>query len=477
MAGLLVAARHATRRGLVFGATPAFSDAASTTSGSAAATAAAFMVLPSNLLVSSSSIERTTTRQLRRRLSTLPRHRSSSGSSGEVSNFPGASSAFVHQLKVNSTHELTPNPCFRVMGPDGIVIEGADMPDVSDDTAVSWYREMVQVSVMDNLLDMAQRQARVSFYMKSAGEEATHIGSAAALDSEDVILAQYREIGVLLHRGFGLQQVMHQCFSNDLDYGKGRQMPIHYGSREHNFHTISSPLATQLPQAAGVAYALKRKGQGNVAVCYFGEGAASEGDAHPAFNFSATLECPIVFFCRNNGYAISTPTREQYRGDGIVSRAPGYGMDWVRVDGNDIFAVYAATCAARESAVANNRPVLIEAMTYRMGHHSTSDDSSSYRGKDELNVFSADTPIQRMRAYLESKGLWDQEQEEELISSHKKVVKEAFAAADERPKPPLSDLFEDVYAEVPPHLEKQQEELKAHVAKYPNEYPTGGHVQ
>merc|ERR1712183_231730 len=151
-----------------------------------------------------------------------------------------------------------------------------------------------------------------------------------------------------------------QCYGNSDDYGKGKQMPIHYGSTKHAFVTISSPLATQMPQAAGSAYAFKRAQNGLSVICYFGEGAASEGDAHAAFNFAATLDCPVLFFCRNNGYAISTPTEEQYRGDGIAARGPGYGMTTIRVDGNDVFAVYNATKAA---SVENMAPVLIEAMT------------------------------------------------------------------------------------------------------------------
>jgi len=151
------------------------------------------------------------------------------------------------------------------------------------------------------------------------------VGSAAALSNEDMVFAQYREHGVLLWRGFSIQEAVDQCFSNIGDKGKGRQMPIHYGSRRLNFQTISSPLGTQIPQAAGAAYAFKMQRKDAVAVCYFGEGAASEGDFHAAFNFSATLDVPVLFFCRNNGYAISTPSSEQYRGDGIASRATGYG--------------------------------------------------------------------------------------------------------------------------------------------------------
>ncbi|GFH22113.1 branched-chain alpha-keto acid dehydrogenase E1 component alpha chain, partial [Haematococcus lacustris] len=153
-------------------------------------------------------------------------------------------------------------------------------------------------------------------------------------------------------------------------------MPIHYGSRELCYQTISSPLATQMPHAVGAAYAMKLSGASTVAVAYFGEGAASEGDAHAALQFAATLAAPVLFICRNNGYAISTPASEQYKGDGIAGRAAGYGMAAVRVDGGDARAVYNAVAEARRLALQGSQPVLVECMSYRAGHHSTSDDSS-----------------------------------------------------------------------------------------------------
>ncbi|KAJ8957254.1 hypothetical protein NQ318_007818 [Aromia moschata] len=184
---------------------------------------------------------------------------------------------------------------------------------------------MTLLSNMDKILYESQRQGRISFYMTNYGEEASHIGSAAALNNEDVVYGQYREVGVLLWRGFTLQQFVDQCYGNKDDTsGKGKQMPVHYGSKKLNFVTISSPLGTQMPQAVGSAYALRNTNR--VVICYFGDGAASEGDAHAAFNFAATLECPVILFCRNNGYAISTPVEEQYKGDGIAARGPSYGI-------------------------------------------------------------------------------------------------------------------------------------------------------
>ena len=238
-------------------------------------------------------------------------------------------------------------------------------------------------------------------------------GSASVLSPKDMAFAQYREQGVLLWRGFTIEDATNQCFSNAADLGKGRQMPVHYGSKELYYQTVSSPLGTQIPQAVGAAYSYKMSGEEQVSICYFGEGAASEGDFHAALNFAATLDVPVIFFCRNNGYAISTPAEEQFRGDGIASRASGYGMHALRVDGNDLLAVRKATADARKLAIEKSCPVLIEAMSYRVGHHSTSDDSTRYRSISEIKHWQdLFDPIQRFRAYMEDRGWWDADQEQ-----------------------------------------------------------------
>lgn len=327
------------------------------------------------------------------------------------------------------------------------------------------------MNVMDKILYESQRQGRISFYMTSTGEEATQIGSAAAGTLEDVIYAQYRETGVLLWRGYTLVEFMNQCYGNHKDTGKGRQMPIHYGSRKLNFVTISSPLTTQLPQAVGTAYALKRSGKKTCVICYFGEGAASEGDAHAAFNFATTLSCPIVFICRNNGYAISTPSTEQFNGDGIAARGPAYGMKTIRVDGNDVLAMYHATKVARDLCIDEGRPVLIEAMTYRIGHHSTSDDSTAYRSSDEIDQWNRSTPLIRFRDYLQSVGLWCEQRDRELNKSVKNSVLLAFAEAEKELKPCWKEVFTDVYRTMPKHLCKQMQSMESHVAEFGKHYP------
>lgn len=345
-------------------------------------------------------------------------------------------------------------------------------PDVlSTNTLWRVYCQLVRLREMDALLLDAQRQGRISFYMTCTGEEAIHFGAASALENGDPVLAQYREQGVLMWRGFTLNQFMNQCFSNDLDLSKGRQMPIHYGCRALNYHTISSPLGTQLPQAVGCAYRLKLMEKKNVAITFFGEGCASTPDFHSAMNFAAALKAPCLFFCRNNGYAISTPSKEQYVGDGIIGRAPGYGMAAIRVDGNDVVAVHAAVRAARQYALENNAPVLIEAMTYRIGHHSTSDDSSAYRDVSQLQTIQETTdPLQRLENFLKNYNWINNDDIEKIKHAERKAVRDAFQKAEKRPKPSLDKMFDDVYFDMPQHLIQQQTQMLEHIAKYPEHY-------
>lgn len=294
---------------------------------------------------------------------------------------------------------------------------------------------------------------------------------------------------MLLYRGYTVDEFMNQCFSNELDTGKGRQMPVHYGSKKLNFQTISSPLGTQIPQASGAAYALKMSGTEACTICFFGEGAASEGDFHAGLNMAATLKCPVIFFwyvkfqpfhynvltfffaSRNNGYAISTPSSQQYKGDGIAGRGIGYGIDTIRVDGNDIWAIYNVTKHARELAIKESKPVLIEAMTYRIGHHSTSDDSTKYRDRKEVEERAQfDNPITRLRRYMELKNWWSQQEEDEYRKHIKKEVLFKFAAAEKQKKPSIKQVFTDVYDELTPNLLKQQQELDELIKKYPEYY-------
>ncbi|KAL5235498.1 hypothetical protein ACI65C_002908 [Semiaphis heraclei] len=380
---------------------------------------------------------------------------------------------FTSCLDINEPSLNNPVPIFRILNNTGDILNNSKSIIIPENNElVKMYKSMVLLSIMDKILYESQRQGRISFYMTNEGEEATQIGSAAGLHVNDLIYSQYREVGVLLFRGFTPEECMNQCFGNDDDLSKGKQLPLSYGSKNHNFVTISSPLTTQLPQAVGSAYSFKRLKVNRCTIVYFGEGAASEGDAHAAFNFASTLDCPIIFFCRNNGYAISTPTNEQYRGDGIVSRGPGYGIATIRVDGNDILAVYNAIIKAREYVMTNTRPLILEAMTYRRGHHSTSDDSTAYRTEDEIKQwFNFNNPITRLKQLLEKNNLWNDQNEVEYANETKKQLMQSITIASKKNKPNWREMFNDVYHEIPNNLVEQMNSLKDHISKYPDHYP------
>ncbi|CAM5220289.1 thiamine pyrophosphate-dependent dehydrogenase E1 component subunit alpha [Alishewanella longhuensis] len=362
-------------------------------------------------------------------------------------------------------------PTLRILKDDGSLYDGAEAPTLDQATALKMYDTMVFTRVLDERMLAAQRQGRISFYMQCLGEEGTTVGSAAALTEHDMIMAQYREQGALRYRGFTLEQFMNQLFSNELDLGKGRQMPVHYGSNAINYMTISSPLGTQIPQASGYAYAQKLRGLDAITLCYFGEGAASEGDFHAGMNMAAVHKAPVIFFCRNNGYAISTPANEQFVGDGIACRGVGYGMKTIRVDGADILAVYQATQMAREHALKHHEPVLIESIAYRLGAHSSSDDPSGYRSKEEEALWRKNDPIARFKAWLLQQGWLDEAADKAKTEQLRVDILDALKVAEKVAKPGIEHLISDVYAEPIPALQQQLDELKQHIRKYPDAYP------
>lgn len=214
-----------------------------------------------------------------------------------------------------------------------------------------------------------------------------------------------------------------------------------------------------------------------VAACYFGDGAASEGDFHAALNVTAVKKSPVLFICRNNGFAISTPTSEQYIGDGIAVRGLGYGIESIRVDGTDIFAVYEATKEARRKALEDGgRPILLEFMSYRVSHHSTSDDSFAYRDRNDGQSWKTrDNPITRLRKWLENNALWSEEMEKEARSTIRAAILQELVTAEKEKKPALRGIFDDVYAELTEEAEEQKEELKRLMTKYPEEYDIDEH--
>ncbi|MFY8328062.1 thiamine pyrophosphate-dependent dehydrogenase E1 component subunit alpha [Pseudoalteromonas sp. ZZD1] len=404
-----------------------------------------------------------------------------------MSNPNNVSQNISHELAFIDGHALN-IPTLSILTEDGDIHSGACAPDIDKDTAIHLYETMRFIRALDERMQAAQRQGRVSFYMQCLGEEAAVTASAAALDQDDMIMAQYREQAALHYRGFTLDQFMNQMFSNELDLGKGRQMPIHYGSAALNYMTISSPLGTQIPQATGYAYGQKIKhvdaktGElksniDNVTICYFGEGAASEGDFHAGLNMAAVHKAPVIFFARNNGYAISTPADEQFKGDGIASRGVGYGIKTIRVDGGDALAVFAATQKAREIATSTGEPVLIESIAYRLGAHSTSDDPSGYRSKAEEANYQA-CPIERFRKWLIKQEWLNDEDDVKAKEQIREDILAALKRAEVIEKPALEELISDVYDTPIPSLQRQYEQLKTHIKQHPDAYPvTAGRIK
>ncbi|KAL4559166.1 hypothetical protein LXL04_031300 [Taraxacum kok-saghyz] len=388
--------------------------------------------------------------------------------------FPGGKIGFTSEMSFIPESSQKRVQCYRVLDDNGYQLSStSSLQHVNKEVAMKMYSGMVTLETMDTVLYEAQRQGRITFYLTSFGEEAINLASAAALTSDDLIMPQYREPGVLWWRGFTLQEFVNQCFGNKNDYGKGRQMPIHYGSNKLNYFTVSSPLATQLPQAVGAAYSLKTEKKDACVVAFFGDGSSSEGDFHASLNFAAVMEAPVVFICRNNGWAISTPTTEQFRSDGIVVKGHAYGIRSIRVDGNDALAVYNAVRVARKMAVTEQRPILIEAMTYRVSHHSTSDDSTKYRPVDEIDYWKTSrNPVSIFRKWVERKGWWSDEQESELRADIRKQVINAIQVAEKTEKPALGNMFSDVYEQVPLNLKEQERLIRDTVKRHPQDYPT-----
>ena len=365
---------------------------------------------------------------------------------------------------MNSTAQPTPNDVqsavLRVLRDDGTLDLATD-PKLSLEQVLSLYRAMVRTRRIDERLVSLQRQGRIGFHIGSLGEEASILGSAFALRKQDYIFPAYREFGAALLRGFPLQRYVDNMFGNANDPAKGRQMPDHYTCVEARFGSISSPIGTQMTHSVGFAWAAKLRGEDLVTLSYFGEGSTSSNEFHNGMNFASVFHVPTILFCRNNHWAISVPSDRQSASATFAEKGAAYGMHFVRCDGNDIFAVVRATRDAVERAASGRGPTLIEALTYRMAGHSTSDDPTIYRSEEQLEPWRRRDPIERLRQHVVVLGAWDDAKDEALNAEIDEEVKAAVEAAESTQAPSLSSMFDDVYAELPWHLREQREELIA----------------
>jgi pyruvate dehydrogenase E1 component alpha subunit/2-oxoisovalerate dehydrogenase E1 component alpha subunit len=346
---------------------------------------------------------------------------------------------------------------FQILTPSGAV--KGKTPSLSNDNLRTLYRRMLQLRLLDDRMMALQRQGRIGFYGTSTGEEATVVGSAFALQDQDWIYPALRQGGAALIRGYPLTKFLAQLMGSGDDVLKGHMQPAHYAYRGANIVSWSSVVGNQLPQAVGTAMAAKYRGDDTVTLGYVGDGGTSTSDFHVAMNFAGVFRPPIVILCQNNHWSISTPVSAQTATKTLHVKAKAYGFPGVRVDGNDVFAVYAATKRAVDLARAGKGPSFIEAVTYRIGAHSTADDPSRYRDEEEVKKWRAKDPLDRLRTYLRNRGVLDDVQEDNLQMKVDQEISEAIKQAEAAPPLSWKTLLEDVYAEDTWNLREQREEL------------------
>jgi pyruvate dehydrogenase E1 component alpha subunit len=348
----------------------------------------------------------------------------------------------------------------RALREDGSIVPEYD-PRLSNEEVTRLYRHMVETRYLDERLTALQRQGRIGFHVGSLGEEGAIIGAAFATRPQDWLFPCYREFGAALLRGLDFQRFIDNMFGNANDTVKGRQMPDHYTCKASHWLSISSPVGTQITQAVGFAWAGKLRKDDLATLVYFGDGATSSSDFHSGMNFAGVFKVPVVFFCRNNGWAISVPAERQTASETFAAKGVAYGVPSLRIDGNDVFAVVFAVRQAIERGMRGQGPTLIEALTYRMGGHSTSDDPNAYRASDALAQWADRDPIRRVRQYLGERLGWTDERDKEIIQEVDRRFRAAVEIAEKTPKPGLETLVEDVYKTPPWHLREQQRELAA----------------
>ncbi|MES2989207.1 MAG: 3-methyl-2-oxobutanoate dehydrogenase (2-methylpropanoyl-transferring) subunit alpha [Pseudomonadota bacterium] len=364
----------------------------------------------------------------------------------------------------NSFHELA-FTLIRVLDEEGNAV-GPWNPKLDADTLRKMLRNMALVRAFDERMFRAQRQGKTSFYMKCTGEEAVSVGAATALAADDMCFPSYRQQGVLITRGCPLVDMMNQIYSNSGDKLQGRQLPIMYSEKRFGFFSISGNLTTQYPQAVGWAMASAAKGDTRIAATWCGEGSTAEGDFHSALTFATVYRAPVIFNVVNNQWAISSFSGfAGAEATTFAARAVGYGIAGLRVDGNDILAVYAATQWAAERARTNQGPTLIEHFTYRAEGHSTSDDPTQYRSAGEPTSWPLGDPLQRLKQHLIHIGEWDDARHAAQDLELAEMVKADQKAAEKNGvlghglHQKFETMFEGVFEEMPWHLQEQCQQM------------------
>ncbi|HZC98992.1 MAG TPA: pyruvate dehydrogenase (acetyl-transferring) E1 component subunit alpha [Actinomycetes bacterium] len=345
----------------------------------------------------------------------------------------------------------------RLLADDGTLLEhDAYEVDLSDEELRDLYVKLVVVRRIDTEGTNLQRQGQLGIWAPCLGQEAAQVGSASALKPDDFVFPSYREHGVVYVRGVDVVSV--------LELFRGVSLSG-WSPADKGLACYAIPIGTQTLHAVGYAIGAKWDGAEQCTIVYFGDGATSEGDTSEAFNFAAVNAAPVVFFCQNNQWAISVPLSKQMAAP-VWRRSFGFGFPGVQVDGNDVLAVYAVTKAAADRARDGGGPTLIEAVTYRLGAHTTTDDPTRYRTADELDMWMAREPIGRYRAFLEQAGLWSEELDRRARGEADATAARIRSAVEEMADPPLEDLVDHVYADPPATLRRQFQRLQRFEAEF-----------
>ncbi|NJP37618.1 thiamine pyrophosphate-dependent enzyme [Alkalicoccus luteus] len=320
---------------------------------------------------------------------------------------------------------------------------------LTDADVLNMYETMLQARMIDERMWLLNRAGKIPFVISCQGQEAAQVGAAMALEpSIDFALPYYRDMGVVLHFGMTPRDLMLSAFAKAEDPNSGgRQMPGHFGYRDKNIVTGSSPVTTQVPHAVGFALKAKMKREDSVAFTTFGEGSSNQGDFHEGINFASVHDLPVIFMCENNKYAISVPLDKQLNIESVADRAAGYGIHGESVDGNDPLAVYKAVKAARSRAADGTGPSLIETVSYRLTPHSSDDDDSTYRSRDEVEAAKKIDSIHTFGEYLRGAGILDQEKEDEIRARLRREIDEATDYAEQAAYPDTDTLMDFVYEE------------------------------